>query len=122
MNRGICHVACCNFTCVVLVVHGQRCGEGRNVSAPAPGPQGHPPEPSLQLHLRCGAWHVVGVLSRPCTCHTSCMVSMQAHEYEQAQGLSLQEFFDSTAGRFKTPLGQAWAAELVSRRQAGQSS
>jgi hypothetical protein len=31
----------------------------------------------------------------------------QAHEYEQAQGLELQQFFDSTAGRFKTPTGCA---------------
>lgn len=30
---------------------------------------------------------------------------LQAHEYEQAQGLSLQQFFDSTAGKFKTEVG-----------------
>lgn len=29
----------------------------------------------------------------------------QAHEYEQAQGLPLQQFFDSTAGKFKTETG-----------------
>lgn len=30
---------------------------------------------------------------------------IQAHEYEQAQGQQLQQFFDSTAGRFKTDTG-----------------
>lgn len=46
---------------------------------------------------------------------------IQAHEYEQAQGLDLQQFFDSTAGKFKTETGRAWAAELVGRRQAARS-
>jgi putative hydrolase of HD superfamily len=41
---------------------------------------------------------------------------IQAHEYEQAQGLQLQQFFDSTAGRFKTDTGRAWAKELMQRR------
>jgi putative hydrolase of HD superfamily len=45
---------------------------------------------------------------------------IQAHEYEAAQGLQLQQFFDSTRGRFKTPTGRAWAEELVRRRQAAQ--
>lgn len=31
---------------------------------------------------------------------------IQAHEYEQAQpGLQLQQFFDSTQGKFKTAMG-----------------
>lgn len=30
---------------------------------------------------------------------------IQAHEYEQAQGLQLQQFFDSTQGKFKTATG-----------------
>lgn len=30
---------------------------------------------------------------------------IQAHEYEHAQGLTLQQFFDSTQGKFKTPTG-----------------
>eukprot|EP00882_Tetradesmus_deserticola_P015811 GHRQ01016850.1.p4 GENE.GHRQ01016850.1~~GHRQ01016850.1.p4 ORF type:complete len:107 (-),score=36.04 GHRQ01016850.1:372-692(-) len=30
---------------------------------------------------------------------------MQAHEYEQSQGLGLQQFFDSTRGRFRTDTG-----------------
>ena len=41
---------------------------------------------------------------------------LQAHEYETAQGANLQEFFDSTKGKFKTQVGQAWADEIVSRR------
>eukprot|EP00877_Chromochloris_zofingiensis_P009389 jgi/Chrzof1/4703/Cz14g23130.t1 len=47
---------------------------------------------------------------------------LQAHEYEQAQGLSLQQFFDSTAGKFKTEVGKAWAAEVISRRQQSRST
>ncbi|GFR42290.1 hypothetical protein Agub_g3188, partial [Astrephomene gubernaculifera] len=44
-----------------------------------------------------------------------------AHQYEQAQpGLLLEEFFASTAGRFKTDTGKAWAAELVARRTASR--
>ena len=43
---------------------------------------------------------------------------LQASEYEDAQGLTLQDFFDSTAGRFKTETGRAWAAEVVTRRTA----
>ena len=43
---------------------------------------------------------------------------LQALEYEKAQGLDLQEFFDSTAGKFKTETGRAWAAEIVARRRA----
>ena len=43
---------------------------------------------------------------------------LQALEYEAAQGLDLQEFFNSTAGRFKTETGRAWAAEIVARRIA----
>jgi putative hydrolase of HD superfamily len=30
---------------------------------------------------------------------------IQAHEYEQDQGLALQQFFDSTQGKFKTDTG-----------------
>lgn len=43
---------------------------------------------------------------------------LQAQEYEKAQGLNLQEFFDSTKGKFKTELGQSWATEIVARRHA----
>lgn len=45
---------------------------------------------------------------------------IQASEYERDQGILLQEFFDSTAGRFKTATGQAWAAEVVARRTRQQ--
>ena len=43
---------------------------------------------------------------------------LQASEYEAAQGLDLQEFFNSTAGKFRTELGQAWAAEVLAQRAA----
>lgn len=41
---------------------------------------------------------------------------LQALEYETAQGKNLDEFFQSTAGKFQTDIGKAWAAEIVSRR------
>ena len=44
---------------------------------------------------------------------------MQAGEYERAQGKELGQFFDSTAGKFTTPVGQAWEAEIVRRRRGG---
>eukprot|EP00199_Chlamydomonas_sp_CCMP681_P006456 CAMPEP_0119116108 /NCGR_PEP_ID=MMETSP1180-20130426/52105_1 /TAXON_ID=3052 ORGANISM="Chlamydomonas cf sp, Strain CCMP681" /NCGR_SAMPLE_ID=MMETSP1180 /ASSEMBLY_ACC=CAM_ASM_000741 /LENGTH=199 /DNA_ID=CAMNT_0007105223 /DNA_START=102 /DNA_END=701 /DNA_ORIENTATION=+ len=47
---------------------------------------------------------------------------IQAHEYEQDQGKALQEFFDSTEGRFTTDTGKAWAAELYARRAAAATS
>ena len=43
---------------------------------------------------------------------------LQAHEYEEAQGADLEEFFASTKGKFQTDLGKAWAAEIVSRRDS----
>ena len=42
---------------------------------------------------------------------------MQAGEYERAQGKDLSQFFESTAGKFTTPVGQAWEAEIVARRK-----
>ena len=44
---------------------------------------------------------------------------MQAGEYERAQGKDLSQFFESTSGRFTTPVGQAWEAEIVRRRHGG---
>lgn len=41
---------------------------------------------------------------------------LQAHEYEQAQGLKLEQFFDSTKGYFKTQLFQNLDEELRARR------
>jgi len=41
---------------------------------------------------------------------------LQAQEYEAEQDIDLQDFFDSTKGRFTTPLGQSWAKEIVKRR------
>ncbi|OVA06914.1 HD/PDEase domain [Macleaya cordata] len=42
---------------------------------------------------------------------------LQALEYENDQGKDLEEFFQSTAGKFQTDLGKAWAAEIASRRK-----
>ncbi|KAI4377689.1 hypothetical protein MLD38_015276 [Melastoma candidum] len=42
---------------------------------------------------------------------------LQALEYENDQGKDLDEFFQSTAGKFQTELGKAWAAEIASRRK-----
>lgn len=41
---------------------------------------------------------------------------LQAQEYEEQQKLDLQEFFDSTHGKFKSAVGQAWAEEIIRRR------
>ncbi|XP_042378157.1 5'-deoxynucleotidase HDDC2-like isoform X1 [Zingiber officinale] len=45
---------------------------------------------------------------------------LQALEYEDEQGIDLEEFFESTAGKFKTDVGKAWASEIVSRRKRGK--
>ncbi|ESQ46322.1 hypothetical protein EUTSA_v10000291mg [Eutrema salsugineum] len=42
---------------------------------------------------------------------------LQALEYEQDQGKDLEEFFQSTAGKFQTDIGKAWALEIASRRK-----
>lgn len=42
---------------------------------------------------------------------------LQALEYENDQGKDLEEFFESTAGKFQTDLGKAWASEVASRRR-----
>jgi len=53
---------------------------------------------------------------------------VQAAEYEGVSAAggggpaSLQEFFDSTAGKWRTEIGKAWAEELVARRAAKQSA
>lgn len=41
---------------------------------------------------------------------------LQASEYEEEQNIVLQDFFDSTKGKFQTALGKSWAAEIVRRR------
>ncbi|XP_021756844.1 HD domain-containing protein 2-like [Chenopodium quinoa] len=41
---------------------------------------------------------------------------LQALEYEKEQGKDLEEFFESTAGKFQTDVGKAWALEIASRR------
>ena len=47
---------------------------------------------------------------------------LQADEYEAEQSMDLQDFFDSTKGRFKTELGKSWAEEIVRRRADRQNS
>ncbi|XP_049413127.1 uncharacterized protein LOC125876060 [Solanum stenotomum] len=42
---------------------------------------------------------------------------LQALEYENEQGKDLEEFFQSTAGKFQTEVGKAWASEVASRRK-----
>ncbi|KAG6599129.1 5'-deoxynucleotidase HDDC2, partial [Cucurbita argyrosperma subsp. sororia] len=42
---------------------------------------------------------------------------LQALEYESEQGKDLDEFFQSTAGKFQTELGRSWASEVISRRR-----
>ncbi|XP_057431913.1 uncharacterized protein LOC130724652 [Lotus japonicus] len=47
---------------------------------------------------------------------------LQALEYEHEQGKDLDEFFQSTAGKFQTEIGKAWASEIVSRRKKTNGS
>ncbi|KAI9125567.1 hypothetical protein K1719_002985 [Acacia pycnantha] len=47
---------------------------------------------------------------------------LQALEYEDEQLKDLDEFFESTAGKFQTETGKAWALEIVSRRKKNQHS
>ncbi|XP_065849708.1 uncharacterized protein [Euphorbia lathyris] len=42
---------------------------------------------------------------------------LQALEYENEQERDLDEFFQSTAGKFQTDVGKAWALEITSRRK-----
>lgn len=42
---------------------------------------------------------------------------LQALEYETTQGKVLNDFYESTAGKFQTDLGKAWAAEIIMRRK-----
>ncbi|KAL9687625.1 hypothetical protein QQ045_032030 [Rhodiola kirilowii] len=41
---------------------------------------------------------------------------LQALEYEKEQGKVLDSFFQSTAGKFQTDVGKAWATEVNARR------
>ncbi|KAH7470815.1 hypothetical protein PRIC1_003360 [Phytophthora ramorum] len=43
---------------------------------------------------------------------------LQADDYERAQNIPLDDFFQSTKGKFRTPLVQSWVAELTSQRTA----
>jgi hypothetical protein len=45
---------------------------------------------------------------------------LQASEYESAQGIHLQEFFDSTKGKWRTSIGLQWAEEIGQRREQRQ--
>ncbi|KAK8916924.1 hypothetical protein KSP39_PZI023129 [Platanthera zijinensis] len=42
---------------------------------------------------------------------------LQALEYEQEKGMDLEEFFQSTAGKFQTDIGKSLASEIASRRK-----
>jgi putative hydrolase of HD superfamily len=78
-----------------------------------------------KLEMILQAYECAPALSAPCSFrHTPPLVQVLASEldtrwlrrYEKAQRMSLEEFFTSTAGKFKTATGQAWAAEVVRRR------
>ncbi|KDO21740.1 hypothetical protein SPRG_13156 [Saprolegnia parasitica CBS 223.65] len=47
---------------------------------------------------------------------------LQADEYESVQDVDLQDFFNSTQGKFKTPLVQSWVQELNTQRDARKTS
>ncbi|KAG1687652.1 hypothetical protein DVH05_004682 [Phytophthora capsici] len=43
---------------------------------------------------------------------------LQADDYERAQNIPLDDFFQSTKGKFRTPLVQSWVEELTTQRNA----
>eukprot|EP00160_Parvularia_atlantis_P008725 Unigene17_Nuclearia_a/m.94 Unigene17_Nuclearia_a/g.94 ORF Unigene17_Nuclearia_a/g.94 Unigene17_Nuclearia_a/m.94 type:complete len:108 (+) Unigene17_Nuclearia_a:464-787(+) len=43
---------------------------------------------------------------------------VQAYEYERSDGIRLDSFFESTAGRFTHPEVQGWVSSLYARRAA----
>ncbi|CAH0478144.1 unnamed protein product [Peronospora belbahrii] len=43
---------------------------------------------------------------------------LQADDYERAQNIPLDDFFESTKNKFRTPLVQSWASELTTQRNA----
>eukprot|EP00252_Welwitschia_mirabilis_P018230 TRINITY_DN40517_c0_g1_i1.p1 TRINITY_DN40517_c0_g1~~TRINITY_DN40517_c0_g1_i1.p1 ORF type:complete len:211 (-),score=56.76 TRINITY_DN40517_c0_g1_i1:117-749(-) len=47
---------------------------------------------------------------------------LQALEYEKDQEKDLDDFFLSTAGKFQTEVGKAWAHEIMSRRKKRQNN
>eukprot|EP01116_Phalansterium_solitarium_P025468 TRINITY_DN9761_c0_g1_i2.p2 TRINITY_DN9761_c0_g1~~TRINITY_DN9761_c0_g1_i2.p2 ORF type:complete len:127 (-),score=32.50 TRINITY_DN9761_c0_g1_i2:110-490(-) len=47
---------------------------------------------------------------------------VSASEYEQAQGVELQSFFDTVRGAFKTDLVRRWADELNRKRDQSRTS
>ena len=47
---------------------------------------------------------------------------LQAQEYEERQDIKLDEFYESTDGKWRTDLGRSWAAEIVSRRNSASTA
>ncbi|OSX74361.1 hypothetical protein BU14_0292s0004 [Porphyra umbilicalis] len=47
---------------------------------------------------------------------------VQAYEYEGSTGTDLSPFFDSTAGKFRTPTVQAWVKPLYAARAARRAA
>ena len=63
-------------------------------------------------------WHSPVPLARAVCRALQLEMILQAHEYESEQQMTLQEFFDSTAGKWRTDLGRSWAEEIYRRRAA----
>lgn len=47
---------------------------------------------------------------------------VQAYEYEKATGKDLSPFFDSTAGKFRTPTVRGWAEPVYAARAAARAA
>jgi putative hydrolase of HD superfamily len=50
------------------------------------------------------------------------ILQAQEYEVEGSHDESLDQFFTSTEGKWRTDIGKAWAAEIVSRRKIGGNS
>ena len=91
-----------------------------------------PPEVcSVAAQAPDAAWPMPSSLNNTCRPHpqkaadaslTQIEMILQAHEYESAQGMRLQEFFNSTHGKWRTELGRRWAEEVCRRREAQQAA
>lgn len=78
------------------------------------------------VHLLVGVTACTATWDKTACTHLWCVLQLemilQAQEYEAEQDIDLQDFFDSTKGRFTTPLGQSWAKEIVKRRADKQDA
>ena len=79
------------------------------------------PRAGIEWHCSVVQWHLAQFCAYEHACNLQLEMILQAHEYEGSQGKQLDEFFDSTEGKWRTELGRQWAAEIVKRRKGAVS-